>query len=86
LEDQIGRDGELSRLKMKALDQDRELINLDKEVDDLKKNCNRYESDIRNLQDEKDVLAEHVDQLDQLVQAREQDLAQVEAELDVCNQ
>jgi len=38
------------------------------------------------MQDEKDVLAEHVDQLDQLVQAREADLAQVEADLEVCNQ
>lgn len=46
----------------------------------------RYKNDIRSLQDEKDVLAEHVDQLDQLVQAREADLAQVEAELEVCEQ
>ena len=38
------------------------------------------------MQDEKDVLGEHVDQLDQLVQAREADLAQVEAELEVRNQ
>lgn len=38
------------------------------------------------MQDEKDVLVENVDQLDQLVQAREADLAQIEADLDVCNQ
>ena len=34
--DQIGPDGELSRLKMKNRDQGRELLNLDKEIDDLK--------------------------------------------------
>ena len=71
---------------MKNMDQDRELLNLDKEIDYLKQNCERYTNDIRNLQDEKDILVEHVDQLDQLVQARESDLAQVDAELDVCNQ
>jgi len=38
------------------------------------------------MQDEKDALVEHVDQLDQLVQARESDLGQIEAELDVCTQ
>lgn len=70
---------------MKNKDQDRELLNLDKEIDYLKQNCERYTNDIRNLQDEKDILVEHVDQLDQLVQARESDLAQVDAELDVCN-
>ena len=70
---------------MKNMDQDRELLNLDKEIDYLKQNCERYTNDIRNLQDEKDILVEHVDQLDQLVQARESDLAQVDAELDVCN-
>ena len=72
-------------MKMKNKDQDRELLNLDKEIDYLKQNCERYTNDIRNLQDEKDILVEHVDQLDQLVQARESDLAQVDAELDVCN-
>lgn len=70
---------------MKNKDQDRELLNLDKEIDYLNQNCERYTNDIRNLQDEKDILVEHVDQLDQLVQARESDLAQVDAELDVCN-
>ena len=70
---------------MKNKDQDRELLNLDKEIDYLKQNCERYTNDIRNLQDEKDILVEHVDQIDQLVQARESDLAQVDAELDVCN-
>ena len=34
--DQIGPDGELSRLKMKHRDQGRELLNLDKEIDDLR--------------------------------------------------
>ena len=72
-------------MKMKNKDQDRELLNLDKEIDYLKQNCERYTNDIRNLQDEKDILVEHVDQIDQLVQARESDLAQVDAELDVCN-
>ena len=52
---------------MKNKDQDRELLNLDKEIDYLKQNCERYTNDIRNLQDEKDILVEHVDQLDQLV-------------------
>lgn len=33
LDAQIGVDGELSNLKMKKRDQDRELINLDKEID-----------------------------------------------------
>ena len=36
LADQIGPDGELSRLKMKNRDQGRELLNLDKEIDDLR--------------------------------------------------
>ena len=46
---------------MKNMDQDRELLNLDKEIDYLKQNCERYTNDIRNLQDEKDILVEHVD-------------------------
>jgi len=70
---------------MKKLDQDRELVNLDKEIDSLRLNTGRYKIEIRNLQDEKDVLAENVDQLDQLVRARESDLAHVEAELEVCS-
>lgn len=52
----------------------------------MRTNAVRYKNDIRSLQDEKDVLVEHVDQLDQLVQAREADLAQVEAELEACEQ
>ena len=56
LKEQIGELGELSNLRDKKGDQDRELEMLDKEIEDLKVQNKRYNNDIRALQDEKEEL------------------------------
>ena len=81
LKEQIGELGELSNLRDKKGDQDRELEMLDKEIEDLKVQNKRYNNDIRALRDEKEELTEQVDELDNILQRREEDNADVEAEL-----
>ena len=55
---QIGELGELSTLRDKKGDQDRELELLDKEIDDLKLQNKRYKNDIEALRSEKEELTE----------------------------
>ena len=81
LGEQIGELGELSNLRDKKGDQDRELEMLDKEIEDLGVQTKRYGSDIRALQDEKEELTEQVDALDTMLQRREDENADLEADL-----
>ena len=55
---QIGELGELSSLRDKKGDQDRELELLDKEIEDLKLQNKRYGKDIEALRSEKEELTE----------------------------
>ena len=81
LKEQIGELGELSTLRDKKGDQDRELEMLDKEIEDLKVQSKRYNNDIKALQDEKEELTEQVDELDNMLQRREDENADLEADL-----
>jgi FtsZ-binding cell division protein ZapB len=58
LQEQIGELGELSNLRDKKGDQDRELEMLNKEVEDLKIQNTRYENDIEALRVEREELTE----------------------------
>ena len=55
---QIGELGELSNLRDKKGDQDRELELLDKEIEDLKLQNKRYKNDIDALRAEKEELTD----------------------------
>jgi len=51
----------------------------------MKLEAQRYEADIEQLKHERIILSEHVDQLNDLVQHREDDLRMIEAELEKAN-
>ena len=74
----------MNRLRQSKKAQTLELHGLDAEIGDLNTQIGRCKGNLAHLKDEREILAEHVDQLDALVQKREEDLAEADAELKKC--